>query len=243
MKNVLWSIAIPVLNEGHALGKLIERLYRLPQIKRCEVIVVDGGSTDNTRDVFIHAARTHPRLYLIDAPGGKSIGLRRAFARAHGRYIAFMDGDLQYSPSDLPKLMKKVEQGADLAVSRRKLAWADNSIRRLASQSFSRLSRMLLGLPVSDPQSGMKAFRASLLSKLCLTSYDWGIDIELISQALRQGAKIEEVEIEFHPRQAGKAKTSLLSTSFDLLRTTLQQLIRQKKQQAAGLAKKQNGKK
>ncbi len=226
MGNVAWTIVIPVLNEGQTLGRLLERIYRLPGISRCEVVVVDGGSTDHTRDAFIEAARVHPRLYLLDAPRGKGIGLRQAFARAQGRYIAFLDGDLQYSPSDLPKLMRAVEHGMDLVVSRRRVVWPDHSVRRLASRAFSHLGRSMLGLPASDPQSGMKAFRASLLPNLHLSARHWGLDVELIRQAQRAGARIAEVEIEFHPRTAGSTKTGLLSTSFDLLHTALRESSR-----------------
>ncbi|VVB57256.1 Glycosyltransferase AglD [uncultured archaeon] len=223
MADVAWTIVVPVLNEGSTLGRLLERLYLLPEIQRCEVLVVDGGSTDHTRDVFIEAVRIHPRLFLLDVPSGKGLALRRAFARALGRFIAFLDGDLQYAPSDLPKLMRRVERGADLAVSRRRVAWADHSVRRLASRAFVHLGRGMLGLPVSDPQSGMKALRASLLPKLHLTANDWGMDVQLIRQAQAGGARIEEVEIDFHPRGGGASKTGLVSTSLDLLGTALEE--------------------
>ncbi len=223
MADVAWTIVVPVLNEGPILGRFLERLYMLSSISRCEVLIVDGGSSDHTRDAFIEASRIHPRLFLLESPPGKGLGLRRAFMRAKGKFIAFMDGDLQYSPADLPKLMHRIEKGAELVVTRRKVAWADYSPRRLTSRAFVHFSRGLLGLPVSDPQSGMKALRASLLPRIHLSAKDWGLDVQLIRSAHACGAQIEEVEIDFYPRPAGKTKTGLFSTSLDLLSTALEE--------------------
>lgn len=218
---VKWSIVVPVLNEGATLGRFIERLHDLPNISQCEILIVDGGSTDHTHDVFVEMLRAHPNLRFIEAPLGKGIGLRLAFSRARGRYLAFLDGDLQYAPSELPKVMRRLERGADLVVTRRRVVWADNSARRMASQVFRRIGHSILSLPASDPQSGMKAFRASFLPKLHLSAKYWGLDVQLIRQIQALGGRIEEVEIEFHPRASGNTKTGLLSTSFDLLRTAI----------------------
>jgi hypothetical protein len=77
----------------------------------------------------------------------------------------------------------------------------------------------MLHLGVSDPQSGMKAFRASLLPKLHLTERHWGLDVQLIKQAQAAGARIKEVDIRFVPRETGRSKTGFVSTSLDLLQT------------------------
>ena len=228
---IRWSIVVPVLNEGATLGRMVERLHDLPGISNCEIWIVDGGSTDQTRDVFMECAREHPKLLFLEAPAGKGIGLRLAFSRARGKYIAFLDGDLQYAPAELPKLMRRIERGADLVVTRRKVVWADNSARRLASHAFKGLGRALFDMPASDPQSGMKAFRASLLPRLHLTAMNWGLDVQLIRQVQKNGGRIEEVEIEFRPRPGGQTKTGLISTSFDLLRTALEEKIRERKKE------------
>ena len=225
---IKWSIVVPVLNEGATLGRLIERLHDLPDISQCEILIVDGGSIDHTRDVFMECVRAHPHLRFLEAPDGKGLGLRLAFSHARGRYIAFLDGDLQYAPSELSKLMRRVERGADLVVTRRRVVWADNSARRLASGAFKHLGHVLLDLPATDPQSGMKALRASLLPRLHLTAKHWGLDVQLIRQVQRLGGRIEEVEIEFHPRPGGQTKTSLFSTSFDLLRTAIDEKMGEK---------------
>ncbi len=215
-----WTIIIPVFNEAGSLERLLNRIYELPLASRSEVIVADGGSTDHTRDVFLECSRVHPRLYFLEAPRGKGLAIRLAIARAKGRFIAYMDGDLQYLPEDLPKLTSAVEHGADLAVSRRRLVWADDSARRVFSKVFSGVvSDRMLHLGVSDPQSGMKAFRASLLPHLHLTEKHWGLDVQLIKQAQAARARIKEVDIRFLPRDSGSTKTGFVSTSFDLLKT------------------------
>ncbi len=215
-----WTIIIPVFNEAGSLERLLDRLYDLPLAERAEVFVVDGGSTDHTRDVFLECARAHPRLYFLEAPRGKGLAIRLALQRAKGRYIAYMDGDLQYLPEDLPKIASALEHGADLVVSRRRLVWADDSTRRIFSRIFSGVvSGRMLHLNASDPQSGMKALRASLLPKLHLSERHWGLDVQLIEQAQQAGASIKEVDIRFLPRESGRTKTGFVSTSFDLLKT------------------------
>ena len=216
-----WTIIIPVLDEAGSLERLLDRLYDLPLAARAEVLVVDGGSTDHTRDVFLECARAYPRLYLIEAPRGKGLAISLALSRAKGRFIAYMDGDLQYLPEDLPKLARRLEGGADLVVSRRKLVWNGNLARRIASRIFADgVAGHVLHLGVSDPQSGMKALRASLLPRLRLTERHWGLDVQLIRQAQEAGVRIAEVDISFVPREKGQTKTGFVSTSLDLLRTS-----------------------
>ena len=77
----------------------------------------------------------------------------------------------------------------------------------------------MLQIGVSDPQSGMKAMRASLLPSLHLTERHWGLDVQLIKQAQAAGARVAEVDIRFGPRTEGKSKTGFVSTSLDLLQT------------------------
>ena len=217
-----WTIIIPVFNEADSLERLLNRLYELPLSSRAEILVVDGGSTDHTRDVLIEVSNGRPNLHLIEAPRGKGLAIRIGISRAKGRYIAYMDGDMQYLPEDLPKLTRAIERGNDLVVSRRRLVWPDDSARRLCSKVFSGVvSQQMLQLGVSDPQSGMKAFRADLLPKLRLTERHWGLDVQLIQQARANGARIHEVDIRFVPRSDGASKTGFVSTSLDLLRCAL----------------------
>ncbi len=224
-----WTIIIPVLNEADSLEKLLNRLYELPLTERAEVLVVDGGSTDHTRDVFIESSQGRPQLYLVEAPKGKGLAIRIALSRAKGRYIAYMDGDMQYLPEDLPKLARAIERGNDLVVSQRRIVWPDDSARRLCSKVFSGVvSKQMLNLGVSDPQSGMKAFRATLLPKLHLTERYWGLDVQLIQQAKASGARIHEVDIRFVPRAVGVSKTGFVSTSLDLLRCAMMNLAPKK---------------
>ncbi len=213
------SIIVPTLDEGEVIGEFLRQLLLLQAAKSAEILIIDGGSTDNTRDTVQAWAAKKKNIKWFEAPGGKGIAIRRGFFESKGKNIIFIDADLQYSPKDIPNVLKALSS-SDLVVTKRKSAPLDH--RRLLSLGFAKvIGKGLLSLPASDPQSGLKGVRSSLLPKLSLASKNWELDAELIKKAERAGAKIVEIEIEFHPRSGGKSKTGALSTSANLLSGSL----------------------
>lgn len=225
-----WSILLPTLNEGNTLGPLVQSLLKTKQFENAQILVLDSGSSDCTFDAFNHLAKTHSNLRWIDAPLGKAMALRVGFAKANSKYIAFMDSDLQYLPQDLPKLCNEIEKGADLALSKRVVIASQlqgSQLRRSLSLFYSQIiGKKLLNLACSDPQSGMKAFRASLLEGAKFKSGTWSLDIELIRHAQKKGAKIKEVEIAFEPRRGGRAKADILFTGSELMLSAAKEYFR-----------------
>lgn len=216
-KEIKWSILLPTLDEAESLPSVIQKIYALGLGKDAEVIIIDGGSTDGTHDAFLSASRRYPRLQWLDAPKGKGLALKIGFAKAKGKHFAFMDADMQYMPADLKRAMNAIERGADIVVTKRKVH-GGSAIRRMLSLSYSNVfGKCMLGLPVQDPQSGMKAIRGELLKGLKLSSKEWALDSEIILQAARKGAKIKEIEIDFYPRMRGRTKTSVFGTGSDLV--------------------------
>jgi dolichol-phosphate mannosyltransferase len=208
------TIIIPTLDEGQNIRELFRRLFRISGVKGAQIIIADSGSTDSTCDEVEKAMRLHKNVELLHAPEGKGIALRLAFGRAKSEKIIFLDGDLQYPPEEIPKILSKLRSFDLVCTKRLHASW---SHRRMLSLGFSQVvGKGMLFLPVSDPQSGMKGVRKSLLSKLTLHSRNWELDAELIKKAQAMGAKICEVEIEFHPRKAGKTKTGLVGTTVNL---------------------------
>jgi len=213
-----YSILLPTLNEGDALAPLLERLLALPFCKESEILILDSGSWDNTRDTYTHFSQNHKNIKWVGAPHGKSAALRVGFAKAKGELIFFMDSDLQYMPEELTALKNAIDAGADVVCTKRQVVSANGHVRRALSLFFSQLvGKKLLNLPVSDPQSGMKAIRASLLKKMKLSAKYWDLDLQLIMQAGALGAKIAEVPITFESREGGQAKADIFFTGGNLL--------------------------
>ncbi|MFA5108396.1 MAG: glycosyltransferase family 2 protein [Candidatus Micrarchaeia archaeon] len=231
MKKCNWSILIPTLNEGGTLQELLNGIYSLG-LSDFEVLLLDGGSTDDSRDIFLHFKKKYSSIYWLDACGGKSSALRVGFAKANGAHIAFMDADMQYLPSDLPKLIDSMHIGNDLVITKRRLVNGNkknSSFRRALSLVYSQIvCKKGLSIPFDDPQSGMKAINSNLLKKMNLRSRGWELDTELILQALSLGAKIDEVEIGFYPREHGRTKTSVFGTSSSLFFSALKTRLNKK---------------
>jgi glycosyltransferase involved in cell wall biosynthesis len=225
VKTPQFSILLPTLNEGHSLPSLLAAIQRLPLAKRAEILIIDGGSTDHTRDAFMQASSKWSNLHWVEAPPGKALALRIGFSRARAPFIAFMDADGQYAPQSLASVCRALQSGADLVVTHRRVKFTDHLRRSLSLGYAHVIGRGLLQLRVHDPQSGLKAVRADLLSRLHFTARHWDLDSQLISQAQHAHARIKEIEIEFHPRYGGRTKTDVVGTSTNLLVSGLHQAL------------------
>lgn len=215
MKSPPLSIIVPTLDEGEVIGEFLRRLFRLPLAKTAQILIVDGGSSDSTRDVVQHWQKQKKNIEWLEAAAGKGAALRMGFGKAKAKDIIFIDADLQYPPEEIPKVARALSRYSLVCTRRLTNGYGH---RRLLSLGFSHIiGKGLLSLPVSDPQSGLKGVKKSLLSRISLTSRHFELDAELISKGQAAGAKIKEIEIDFHPRTAGKTKTGLISTTANLL--------------------------
>lgn len=208
------SIIVPTLDEGPVLDSFFSELFAIKEAKSAQIIVVDGGSSDNTRDIVIEWKKKWKNIELAGSPPGKGVALRIGFGLAKAQKIIFIDADLQYPVSEIPKVAHALST-ADLVLTRRKSAPLNH--RRVLSLAFSNVfGKSLLHLPASDPQSGLKGIRSSLLKKITLSSRGWELDAELIKKAAESGAKIKELPIVFSSRRAGRSKTGIVGTSANL---------------------------
>ena len=197
------SVVIPVLDEGETVRKVYESL-RDTCGGECEIVFVDDGSRDSTRDVLLELLGEDPFLRLIafHRNHGKSEALGAGFRRARGRLVATLDGDLQDDPAELPRLVAKLDQGYDLVVGWRRRR-KDDIFKILASRLFNIFAGLLGGVRLHDMNCGMKVFRRKVLEDLLLTG---GFHRFLPLQAYWKGYRVSEQEIEHKPRQHGKSK-------------------------------------
>lgn len=194
---------IPVLDEGDTVCLVYQGL-RNTFGDGCEIIFVDDGSRDSTRDQLVEllAKDENLRLIAFHRNHGKSEALGAGFRRARGKLVATLDGDLQDDPAELPRLVEKLEQGYDLVVGWRRTR-KDDLFKTYGSKIFNTVAGCLGGVRLHDINCGMKVFRRAVLDDLLLTG---GFHRFLPLQAHWKGYRVSEQEIEHKPREHGRSK-------------------------------------
>ena len=206
------SVIIPVYNEEKTILETLRRVQAVDLGLTKEIVIVDDGSTDTTRQILQNLINQEPDWYKIifqNQNQGKGAALRRGFQEARGEIIAVQDADLEYHPQELPSLMVPILQGQSKIVygarflrphqPRYKLFYKGN---RLISWLFG----AIYGVRINDPWTGYKIFRREVLAPLHLTGRGFDLEIELTAKWLRAKEKILELPISYQGRtyQEGK---------------------------------------
>jgi glycosyltransferase involved in cell wall biosynthesis len=205
---MLISIIIPVYNEEQTIGNVIERVQAIMERwgQKFEVIVADDHSFDNSLKV----AKEYPvRLYSLTAHVGKGMGLRAGFAKAKGDIIVTIDSDGSHMPEELPRLLKPVMQGkADLVIGSRYLAQKNVATKKLNAfgvKLFNRIIQILIGVYVTDSQSGYRAMKRDVLKIQHLKSGGYEIETEMLVKTAKSHHRVIEVPISFEQRTYGRS--------------------------------------
>lgn len=159
------SIVIPVKDEAQSLPHLFEELTSVLKSleKNYEIIVINDGSTDDSKDVLVKLQKKYPPLTLINfhANFGKSAALAAGFIHSRGDVIVTMDSDLQDDPRDITKLLNTLNSGCDLVCGWRQHR-ADSSDKRWASWFFNNGTSWLTGVHLHDMNCGLKAMKKTV---------------------------------------------------------------------------------
>jgi dolichol-phosphate mannosyltransferase len=207
------SVVLATLNERANLPELFERLLRQP-LPPFEVIVVDDGSTDGTREYVTELAQRDPRFRTV-FHDGKQTTVRaqgQGISVARGELLVIMDADLQHPPETLPSLVGALQGGAYLAVASRYAAGGSPGPRTFGRAAISRgaewIARRLLpeARRVSDPVSGFFAFRREVYRPL--DPEDRGYKLLLFLLVMNGGRPVREVGFRFAPRHEGSSKVT-----------------------------------
>jgi dolichyl-phosphate beta-glucosyltransferase len=208
------SVVIPAYNEAERIAPTLHEVTRWlqPRFASHEIVVVDDGSTDRTREVVRALARELPCLRLLegDRNRGKGHAVRAGMLAVGGRTRLFLDADHSVSISQLSTLLEAVESGADVAIGSRwvpgastprKAPWYRSAWGRLGN----RVVRAGLLGGIRDTQCGFKLFTANAAdqifprAKFC----GWGFDIELLALARGLGLRVSECPVEVrHDRRS-----------------------------------------
>ena len=208
MANV--SILIPVLNEAESLEILLQQIHSISwptsedSSVKVEVIFIDDGSCDQSWDVMLHLARNHPRVHAIRFRKnfGKAAALQAGIERSQGELIVTIDADLQDDPSEIPKLLQKLNEGHDL-VSGWKINRQDPLSKLLPSWIFNRMVSQLTGVQLHDHNCGLKIYRREIFDEVRLYAE---LHRFVPVLAASRGFRVAELPVNHRVRKFGQSK-------------------------------------
>jgi glycosyltransferase involved in cell wall biosynthesis len=200
------SVVVPVRNEERSVALLYDELAAAldPLGEAWEAVFVDDGSTDGTFAALtrLHAAAANVRVVRLRRNFGKAAALMAGFDQAQGDTIVTIDGDLQDDPSEIPRLLAKLEEGFDL-VSGWKTRRRDPLTRRVLSRLFNAVTSRFSGVRLHDMNCGLKAYRAEVVRGLRIYG-----ELHRFVPVLAhyRGYRIAELPVNHRPREHGRSR-------------------------------------
>lgn len=228
---MITEFCIPAYNEeqiirGSAL-KLLEYLEAGALPFDWNIVIIVNGSTDGTPRIAMELAAGHPRIKTVNLPlPGRGRAQKKYFSESRADLLVYMDADLSVSLENIPDLIDPVLAGEyDLVMGSRLLPGARTErsfMREFASQSYNRLSRLILGHDFTDLQCGFKAFKKEVFAEVGPRIQDdlWFFDTELVAWARRCGFRIKEIPVDWRENRfdGRKSKLGVLRNSWKFIR-------------------------
>jgi glycosyltransferase involved in cell wall biosynthesis len=220
------SVVIPCYNERDTVAEIVCRVHK--QAPEAEIVLVDDGSTDGTREVLRQfTLGTHPylRILLHEKNGGKGAALHTGIQAATGDVILIQDADLEYDPRDYPALLRPIHEGrAEVVYGSRFLGGPRRAMmfwHMVANKLLTLMTNVLYDTILSDMETGYKVFKASVIKGIPLRARRFDFEPEVTAKMLKRRHRIYEVPISFDPREYEQGKKIGLKDAFEAVWTLL----------------------
>ncbi len=209
------SILMPVYNERTVVERCISLVLTapLPESMERELVIVDDCSTDGTWDILQRIAAQAPEIRLFRQPKncGKGAAVRTAIEKATGDFSLIQDADLEYDPSEYPKLMRPLLDGhADAVFGSRYMAGEQTRVllfwHSMINKGLTLVSNMFCNLNLTDMETCYKVFRTDLLKSIPIRSDRFGFEPEIVMKSAKRKLRIYEVPISYHGRTYEEGK-------------------------------------
>jgi glycosyltransferase involved in cell wall biosynthesis len=206
----LLSVVIPCFNEAATILDLLERVRSAP-VPSKQIIVVDDGSSDGTRELLQGLQADDLTVLLHERNRGKGAALATGFAAARGEICIVQDADLEYDPAEYPLVIGPILQGkADVVFGSRFQGAAPHRVvyfwHRLGNGFLTLLSNMFTDLNLTDMETCYKAFRTEIIQAIRIREQRFGFEPEITAKLARRRCRIYEVGISYYGRTYDEGK-------------------------------------
>ena len=208
----LLSIIVPVYNEVRTVLAVIERLQQIDLPVKREIVIVNDGSTDGTREVLdagISGVGSGIRVIHVSPNAGKGAAIRRGFSEARGTIVAIQDADLELDPQQLSTLVAPILRGdANVVYGSRFLAGRPAApwMTIAGNRALTAVTNVLFGASITDMETCYKIMRTEVARSLALDANRFDIEPQVTARLLRSGHRIHELPVKFDPRSRAQGK-------------------------------------
>jgi glycosyltransferase involved in cell wall biosynthesis len=205
------SVVMPVYNEQGTLREVISRVLAVPL--ELELICVDDGSRDGSREILSDLQTAHPQIRVLLQPKnmGKGAALRRGIQESTGDYIIIQDADLEYDPSDYPALLHPLLEGkADVVYGSRFQGSGPHRVlyfwHSVANSVLTLISNALTNMNMTDMETCYKVFRREILQSIRIEEDRFGFEPEITVKIAKRRLRVYEVGISYWGRTYEEGK-------------------------------------
>ncbi|MCL5951310.1 MAG: glycosyltransferase family 2 protein [Chloroflexi bacterium] len=209
------SILIPVYNERTTVLEILKRVQAVPFEK--EIIAVDDGSTDGTRELLQQACKDGLTVLYHTQNQGKGAAIRTALAHATGDIVVIQDADLEYDPKDYGQLVQPIVEGRAKVVYGSRFLGPRMAMffwHMMANKLLTLMTNVFYDAILTDMETGYKAFRSDVIKGIPLRSRRFDFEPEVTAKVLKRRHRVFEVPISYFGREYNEGKKIAMKDAF-----------------------------